>query len=478
MNVVYRAIIMALAPLILAAWTLPAPVETVLYRFQAGSDGEYPLGGLIADKKGTLYGKTSRGGLRGVTSCDGGCGVVFKLTPPLKGQTAWRETVLYRFCSLPNCSDGILPQAGLIVDEEGALYGTTAGGTVFKLTPAVNGQTAWTETTLYTFQGGGDGTTPVAGLIADRKGSLYGTTSTGGGGNCGVGCGTVFKLTPPRLGQTAWTETVIYRFCARSNCSDGFGPVGGLIADEEGALYGTNGGGGTGNWPNGYGTIFKLTPPRTGQTAWTETTLYTFQGGGDGAAPVGLLFKKEGALYGTTSEGGGGNACPQVYQAVGCGTVFKLTPPGLGQTAWSETVLHRFSGGSDGAVPFAGLIADREGALYGTTYLRGSGADPGNGTVFKLTPPRVGQTAWTEAVLHRFSGGSDGANPVYAGLIADKEGALYGTTQGGNGYYSTTSFGTVFKLTLCPEPKEEDWRKRGEDHDRDHRKCPAFLSME
>src|SRR5271166_6230715 len=92
-----------------------------------------------------------------------------------------------------------------------------------------------------------------------------------------------------------------------------------LITDEEGALYGTNGGGGVGNWPNGYGTIFKLTPPRTGQTAWTETTLYTFQGGGDGAAPVGLLSKKEGALYGTTSEGGGGNACPQVYQAVGCG---------------------------------------------------------------------------------------------------------------------------------------------------------------
>ena len=161
--------------------------------------------------------------------------------------------------------------------------------------------------------------------------------------------------------------------------------------------------------------------------------------------------------------------------AVGCGTVFKLTPPAKGQTAWTETVLYSFCSQpscSDGVNPYAGLIADKEGALYGTTLA--AGVAQLGGTVFKLAPPAKGQTAWTETVLYRFSGGSDGADP-FAGLIADKQGALYGTTIGG-GSGCSSGCGTVFKLNLCPEPKWNDWRENDKDHDHDG--CPIFVSEE
>jgi uncharacterized repeat protein (TIGR03803 family) len=177
--------------------------------------------------------------------------------------------------------------------------------------------------------GGSDGATPLAGLIADNRadnrGALYGTTAGGGTGNNG----TVFKLTPPAKGQTAWTETVLYHF---TGGSDGSLPYAGLIADNSGALYGTTQQGGSGCPPNGCGTVFKLTPSAKGQTAWTETVLYRFTGGSDGATPrAGLFADKQGVLYGTTTVGGGQSGCPQFTALfVGCGTVFKLTPPPVG----------------------------------------------------------------------------------------------------------------------------------------------------
>ena len=428
--------------------------DRALYSFLGGSDGSYPHAGLIVDKEGALYGTTPGGG-SGCPQNPNGCGTVFRLTPPTKGQAAWTETVLYSF---KGGSDGAGPSAGLIADKEGALYGTTAGGggisgcpfpfsaggcgTVFKLTPPANGQT-WTETVLYRFcsqPGCSDGANPSAGLIADKEGALYGTT--GGGSGCPqnpIGCGTVFRLTPPTKGQAAWTETVLYSF---KGGSDGSYPHAGLIVDKEGALYGTTG-----------ATVFKLTPPPKGQTAWKETVLYRFcsqPSCSDGASPfAGLTADEEGALYGTTVLGGSFSGCPF---GGGCGTVFKLTPPAKGQTAWTETVLHRFCaqqpGCSDGALPQAGLIADKQGALYGTTAFGGP-----YGTVFKLTPPAKGQTAWRETLLYSFlgfsGGGSDGANPLTLVWIADKEGALYGTTLGGG----SGNVGTVYKLNLCPEPK-------------------------
>jgi uncharacterized repeat protein (TIGR03803 family) len=320
------------------------------------------------------------------------------------------------------------------------------------------------ETVLYSFTGGSDGSEPVAGLIADNQGALYGTTSGGGSS----GRGTVFKLTPPGRGQTAWTETVLYSF---TGGSDGAFPAAGLIVDNASNLYGTTvGGGGNDRCANGCGTVFKLTPPGRGQTAWTETVLHSFTGGGftggsDGGLPLaGLIADNGGALYGTTFGGG----------TIGGGTVFKLTPPGRGQTAWTETVLYSFCSlpnCSDGDSPAAGLIADKQGVLYGTTLGGESSVGPVGMTVFKLTPPGRSQTAWTEAVLYSFTGGSDGGDPR-AGLIAlarareerDNGGALYGTTQsGGSG-----NNGTVFKVTLCPEPRRKD----------DHDGCPVFVSEE
>jgi uncharacterized repeat protein (TIGR03803 family) len=385
------------------------PHERVLSRFP--NPGGLLYGGLIADASGALYGTTAFGG---TTGCAGsvGCGTVFKLTRTEAGYT---ESVLYSFLG---GSDGAIPHAGLIADTTGALYGTTlqggsGNGTVFKLTPAGSG---YTESVLYRFQGGNDGHTPVAGLIADKTGALYGTTLFGGS-TCD--CGTVFKVTPAGSG---YTETVLYRF---QGGSDGNQPAAGLISDETGALYGTTRfGGGRG------GTVFKMTPVGSG---YSESVLYRFQGGSDGEGPVaGLIADDSGALYGTTEIGGGSSAC-----RVACGTVFKLTPAASG---YAEHILYRFQGGNDGGRPSAPLIADRLGALYGTTATGGRGPCGYQcGTVFKLTPVRSG---YVENVLYRFgSHRNDGADPL-AGLIARK-GALYGTTLFGGG---ANSQGTVFSL--------------------------------
>jgi uncharacterized repeat protein (TIGR03803 family) len=199
MRIVSRGTSITIAVLSLAGSALAAPVETVLYTFAGASDGHVPFAGLIFDNDGALYGTTVSGGI-------GNNGTVFKLTPPAKGQTGWKETVLYSFCSLSNCSDGAQPRASLIADEQGALYSTTEGGGV--------------------------------------------------GNN-----GTVFKLTPSPNGATPWKETVLYRFCSLSSCSDGSGPYASLFADKEGALYSTTSSGGTSSTePCCYGTVFELAP--------------------------------------------------------------------------------------------------------------------------------------------------------------------------------------------------------------------------
>jgi uncharacterized repeat protein (TIGR03803 family) len=350
--------------------------KSVLYRFQGGSDGVAPGGSLIAGKMGTLYGTTLGGGVLSCPFHGGfGCGTVFKLTP---SGTGYVESILYRF---QGGSDGASPDAVLVSDKTGALYGTTqfggsgtacepGCGTVFKLAPSGSG---YVENVIYSFQGGSDGELPIAGLVADKAGALYGTASFGGSLSCRVvGCGTVFKLTPSGSG---YAESDIYRF---QGGNDGRLPGAGLVTDNTGALYGTTyGGGGSCDC----GAVFKLAPSVSG---YTESILYGFQGGIDGETPVAALFRgKTGALYGTTSYGGTG--CD-----LGCGTVFKLTPSGSGYT---ESVLYRFQGDrKDGANPQASLIADETGALYGTTYYGGRGscsfnvAEPGCGTAFKLTP--------------------------------------------------------------------------------------------
>jgi uncharacterized repeat protein (TIGR03803 family) len=250
---------------------------------------------------------------------------------------------------------------------------------VFELTPAAGG--GWTEQVLHRFpdDNGTDGTAPVAGLIIDAAGNLYGTTSSGG---TLFFRGTAFELTPAAGG--VWTETVLHSF---GNGTDASEPRAGLIFDAAGNLYGTTAVGGTGsNCIFGCGTVFELTPAAGG--GWTEKVLYSFNANGtDGYSPeAGLIIDAAGNLYGTTYAGGTSSGCAPY----GCGTVFELTPAAGG--GWTETVLHNFGNGTDGSTPFAGLIFDAAGNLYGTTYYGGTGANEG-GTVFEFTAaPKAGTT--------------------------------------------------------------------------------------
>lgn len=235
------------------------------------------------------------------------------MSPSANGQT-WTFHTIYTFCSLTTCADGADPLAGVIAAPKGALYGTTYSGgkgfgTVFKLTPPPTGQ-IWTRTTLYSFTGGTDGSGPLAGLVFDNFGYLYGTTS-------GVSKGTVFTLIPN--GQT-WNFRTIYNFCSQPTCADGADPHAGVIADladPKGVLYGLYGTTYSGG-NKGYGTVFKLTPPANGQPPWTRTTLYSFTGTSDGGRPAAGLLDAAGALYGTTFSGG------NYLGASNNGTVFEL----------------------------------------------------------------------------------------------------------------------------------------------------------
>ena len=397
----------------------------VLYKFtNQGGSGANPAAALLVDQTGpsgslrALYGTSDNG--------------VFELTPPKAEHKAWKEEVLWT----PSFQDGYgLAQAGLTaltkrITTKTTLYSTAASGgktnpfctyaadhscgTAFSVT-------GHNSAVLWFFTGGSDGGEPNFGAVADRTGALYISTFVGGGSSS---CGTIDKLTPPGQGQTAWSETTIWNF---TGGPDGCGPTG-LIMDKSGAIYGTAYAGGSTACSGGCGSVFELIPPAGGQTAWTEQTLWDFQGGNDGSYPDAALSPKVGELYGTTYMGGG----------TGNGTVFRLTPPRKGQTAWKERVLWSFTGGADGAAPAAPVIMDASGALYGTAGLGGARS---NGTVFKLSPPPHGKTAWSEATLWAFPDTNDGANP-FAALTPDNAGVLYGTTYEGN----PQGLGVVFSL--------------------------------
>lgn len=456
-----------------------AATTTVAYTFPATNAngavaaGALPTQGLALDpsQAGAFFGSTTRGGNYSVNGYGGG--VVFKLTPPAAGKTTYTESVLHAFTG---GSDGIFPGRGNVLATTAGVYGTTVGNaqiggcgsgdatscdTVFKLTPPQAGGTAWTYTLLYRFLDEADGYDPEGGLIAGPNGSLYGTTAAGGNTGCTssysnvygtTGCGTVFKLTPPSSGTGKWTKTILHTF---TGSADGGMPEAGLLADPSGSgiLYGTTATGGSGCTfsPDDCGVVFALKPPAAGKTAWTETVLYSFKGGADGLAPEGKLVIKNGALYGTAMSGG--YAC-DIY---GCGTVFQLTPPAKGATAWSFKAIYAFKRGTDGGVPMAAVVFGASGAIYGTTYQFGAagsnlycGSAEGCGTVFQLTPPAAGQTDWTEKPIFNFIGGTKGGQS--SASLALEAGALFGTTalggsaQCGSGIAPVCG-GVVFKVT-------------------------------
>jgi len=438
----------------------PAGVESVLYTFQGMADGGIPKAGLISDAAGNLYGTTSAGG--------SGAGVVYKLNP------GGIETVLYTF---KGGSDGSAPEAGVILDSAGNLYGTTHGGgaagfgVIYEISPAgaetvlysfpggFNGSSPTTgvlrdsagniygtagggvdgwgvvyvvytngnEAVLHSFSGGSDGLFPYGFLIQDSNGNLYGTASQGGAltNACNSGCGIIYEVTPTAQ------ETILYTFQVGT---DGSSPLGGVVLDSAGNVYGTTSSGGGDVQA---GTVFKVDP------SGNETVLYTFAFGNDGAFPQSsLTLDSAGDLYGTTPEGGN-NVCTGLN---GCGTIFKIGASG------GETRLYAFSG-PDGSDPYSGVIFDPAGNLYGTTFYGGSSSNcpsssgnfgSGCGVVYQLT------AAGKEAVLYNFKGGKDGRNPA-AGVVRDAAGNLYGATwYGGTGTCKTYSgikgCGVIFKL--------------------------------
>jgi uncharacterized repeat protein (TIGR03803 family) len=420
-----------------------------LYSFQGSStgpsvDGANPVSTLVIGANGVLYGTTQDGG-------SAGAGTVFSLTPPVSSGDRWTEAVLYDFqTDHTGKGDGTYPPGGVVIGSGGVLYGTTiyggndsfcgglGCGIVYSLTPPASPGDPWTETVLHVFSGT-DGAYPYGGVVIGNGGVLYGTTEFGGGGGgCSdqgaKGCGTVFSLTPPASPGDPWTETVLHAFTdALSGRIDGAAPLTNIVIGKGGVLFGTTFNGGTAASPctdqSGCGTVFRLTPPRTGETHWSETVLYSFTGAADGYYPWGLVMGGTDVLYGMTFT-----------------AVFSLAPPASTGLPWSISVLAPTPGGTP--FPTSHLAIGKGDVLYGTSFHGGTGPC-GCGTVFSVAPPASPGSPWTETVVHNFAE-SDGAFP-WAGVVISKSGVLYGTTwEGGTGGCvdsdGNTGCGTVFAL--------------------------------
>jgi len=407
---------------------------TTLHSFGSPAD---PLAGLVQGTDGDLYGTTVSGG----TNCSnaGGCGTIFKVTP------SGTLTTVYSFCAQTSCADGEYPYAPLVQATDGELYGTTlrggvnceaffeSCGTVFKISPLAHriGRDPFAAhtaappsgrlTTLYRFcaeHGCPDGQAPYVGLVQAADGNLYGTTTYGGvGSNCASqdGCGTVFRIT------LDGTLTTLYSFCFLAGCADGANPGGALIQASDGNLYGTTMNGGA-----GAGTVFRITP------SGTLTTLYNFCSQShctDGENPQSTLVQaSDGDLYGTTPNGGAGDA----------GTIFKISLNG----AFAN--IHSFclqAPCADGTNPMAGLVQASDGNLYGITLLGGNGL---NATIFRISPAGMLTVLYTFCTQDACEDGQTGEIPQ-GGLVQATDGKFYGTTSGGGAYGNN---GTVFSLSV------------------------------
>ncbi len=387
-----------------------AQTYSVIYNFTGGANGALPMAGLTSDGADSFYGTTNFGGVIGGPCGSNGCGLVYRLN---NNGSGWTLTLLYTFLG---GADGQNPEtAGVVFGPDGGLYSSTflggggctgpGCGTVFKLWPprGIGPSTQWVETILHRFNGT-DGSGPVGAVIFDHFGNIDGATNAGGFNNGGV----IYQLSE----SSGWEEEVLFH-------PYGY-PGSGLTMDHAGDLYGTTFDGGT----HLYGSVFKLTPSGSG---FTSTDLYDFTNGNDGAYPkAGVILDAQGNLYGATSSGGSGKG----------GTVFKLTSSN-GQYIYST--LYSFPAPSNGRLisgPVGNLVMDSAGNLYGTTFSDGA---YGFGAVFKLTPSNG---SWTYTSLHDFTNGSDGGFP-YSSLVFDPQGNLYGTASTGGPYGA----GVVFEIT-------------------------------
>jgi uncharacterized repeat protein (TIGR03803 family) len=398
------AAFLAITANISAAQTATQPAFKVLHVFNKPGDGQAPMAGVQADAAGNLFGSTEFGGANGF-------GAIFMLKPPASGNTNWIETVIFSFA---DGDDGGFPSSPLIVEGNrdpvsSTLMGGTANqGNIFRLSPPASGDNSWTEKVLVNFQGApGDGSGPLGPQLVLQSGTTFGTTSSGGASNCG----TAYQLTPG-LNVNTVEEKVLFNFTCGA---DGGRPQEGLVTDGKGNFFGTTESNGTLN----NGEVFELTP--AGSSEPKEKTIFAFNVT-DGAQPVGNLLAFDGSLYGVTFQGG----------QFGQGVVFRLTPPAQAGGKWKETVLHSFSGGTDGGEPQSGLIPDGKGGFFGTAS---QGGTTGNGNFFHLVPPAPAGGTWTLTPLHQFAGGNAGSVP--SGDLLKHGGAIFGTTQGSTGGRST-----------------------------------------
>ena len=342
-------------------------VFTPVFQFD-GANGLALSGRMVFGPGGALYGATSNGG---TTDCGtpGGCGLVFSMRPPstVCGTVScpWTQNILYEFSWLNPPTDGTQPNGGMVFDSVGNIYGTTVGGglngagTVFELS---NSQGSWFETVLYDFPGEFAVSSPNGNVVIDQAGNIIGTAQFGGPPGCSpFHCGSIFELTQSSQG---WVASTLHEF---NGDTDGGVPMGGLIADAAGNLYGTT----TTAGPAGGGTVFELTPSNGG---YSFQVIHSFTGLQYQVGPRGLLaMDSSGNLYGVTlSEG-----------AFSAGNVFKLTHSG---GTWTYTDLYDFTNGNDGGTPFDGPTLGPDGTLYGTTYYGGGdNCQNGCGVVWQLT---------------------------------------------------------------------------------------------
>jgi uncharacterized repeat protein (TIGR03803 family) len=412
----------------LTAWFPPAFAEhgQQVYAFGTNggaNDGTNPNGGMVFDSAGDMYGTTGSGGTN-CTAIELRCGTLFELIPVAGG--GWAETVLYNFCAagFPTCVDGAVPQSGLMMDAAGNIYGTTTAGgtgpctgfegsidgcgTVWELSPSVNG---WNYSVLFSFGGStnGDGCGPgYATLAMDGGGNLYGTTA-----NCNAngGGGIVFELMPPSIQGGDWIEVILYAFCPNGDCADGGSPLGGVALDRAGNLYGTTVGGGI---LKESGVLYQLSPNTDG--SWTETVLYRFSPQKGGQSTSNVVIDSSGNIYGTLSSGG-------LKDCNGyCGGVFRFS------LSTGEEASFLFDG-KNGGNPFAGVVLN-EGIVYGTTTYNA-------GNVFQIHGK-------TETVLYKSCSRFHclDAGVPSPGAMTPNSSKLFGTTSSGGRYNQ----GVVFQL--------------------------------
>jgi uncharacterized repeat protein (TIGR03803 family) len=395
---------------LIAALGLHAQTYKVLHSFGAAGDGANPDSPMVLDQRGNIYGTALTGG-------PGGSGIVFELSP--NGDGSWSESILHSFDTV-----GENPEASLALDVQGNLYGATPGfgaggsyGTIYELSPSGGG--AWTLNTIHSFTNGTDGAEPGP-VVLGNASQIYGTAANGETRHDGF----VFSFN--RLSVTGWTELFLHTF---TGGDDGTNPAAPLTLDAAGNLYGLTSTGGA----YGDGTLYKLTPNQH-SFGWTKSVLYSFGDLSETAEPH-LIIDASGNIYGATYEGG-------LY---GYGTVYKLSQNQDG--TWSQSVLYNFQGinHGDGESVDGALVLDAAGNIYGTTLQGGSGCNGyGCGIIFKLTPSSGGQ--WTESIVYQFTGGNDGWQPS-GGLIQDRAGNLYGTTNYGGASGNGGSSGVAFEFT-------------------------------